>query len=388
MRTVYLDHSATTPVAPEVIDAMTAAFRDVPGNASSVHAYGRRAKTLLEESRESLAGALGVSHEEVFFTSGGTESDNSALRGVLAATMEDGKDHLIVSVVEHHAVLAAAERLEGQGVRVTVLPVDADGLVSADSIRAAFSSRTALVSVMHANNEVGTVQPIGEIARIAHDHGAAFHTDAVQSFGKLPFDLREVSADLVSLTAHKLYGPKGIGAMVVRKGTPYRAQVVGGAQEMNRRAGTENVPLAAGFAKAVSIASVQRMADATAQEALRERLLALIRRSYPNILVNGHPTTRLHHILSVSFPWDDYAIDGEALIAGMDLRGVAVTSGSACTSGTLQASHVLMAMGRDERTARATVRFSLGRSTTEDDIDYAAEALQEVVRMAKGRGAR
>lgn len=385
MRSVYLDHSATTPLAPEVVDAIATAMRDVHGNASSVHAFGRRARTLLEESRETIATALGVGHEELYFTSGGTESDNSALRGVMAAMKEKGRDHLVISAVEHHAVLAAAEWLETGGAHTTVLPVDANGMVSPENVREALTPRTALVSVMHANNEVGTVQPVREIAQIAHEFGALFHTDAVQSFGKLPFDLREIPADLVAITAHKLYGPKGIGAMVIRKGVPFRPQVVGGAQEMNRRAGTENVPLAAGFAKAVSVATVRRMPDATSQESLREMLRGLVLSGHPDVLVNGHPTSRLHHILSVSFPWDAYGIDGEALIAGMDLRGVAVTSGSACTSGTLQASHVLQAMGREERTARATVRFSLGRSTTEEDIRYAADALAEVVKTARGQ---
>jgi cysteine desulfurase len=385
MRSVYLDHSATTPPAPEVVDAVAAAMRDVHGNASSVHAFGRRARMLLEESRETIATALGVGHEELYFTSGGTESDNTALRGVMAAMQEKGRDHLVVSAVEHHAVLAPAEWLEAGGAHLTVVPVDEQGMVSPDDVRKALTPRTALVSVMHANNEVGTVQPVREIAQLVHEFGAVFHTDAVQSFGKLPFDLREIPADLVSVTAHKLYGPKGIGAMVIRKGVPFRPQVVGGAQEMNRRAGTENVPLAAGFARAVSIAATRRMSDATAQESLREKLRELIVQRHPEALVNGHPTTRLHHILSVSFPWEIYQIDGEALIAGMDLRGVAVTSGSACTSGTLEASHVLQAMGREERTARATVRFSLGRSTTEEDVRYAAEALEEVVRVARGR---
>jgi cysteine desulfurase len=384
MRSVYLDHSATTPLAPEVVDAVAAAMRDVHGNASSVHAYGRRARTLLEESRETIATALGVGHEELYFTSGGTESDNAALRGVVAAMQEKGRDHLVVSAVEHHAVLAAAEWLEAGGAHLTVVPVDEHGMVSPEDVRKALTPRTALVCVMHANNEVGTVQPVREIAQLAHEVGAVFQTDAVQSFGKLPFDLREIPADLVAITAHKLYGPKGIGAMVIRKGVPFRPQVVGGAQEMNRRAGTENVPLASGFAKAVSIANVRRLSDATVQESLREELREQIVKYHPSVLVNGHPTARLHHILSVSFPWDTYGIDGEALIAGMDLRGVAVTSGSACTSGTLQASHVLQAMGREERTARATVRLSLGRSTTEEDIRYAAEALEEVVRVAKG----
>jgi cysteine desulfurase len=385
MRTVYLDHSATTPIAPEVLQAMLPVFQEVHGNASSVHSYGRQAKVRLEESRESIAASLGVGHEELLFTSGGTESDNTALRGVSAAFRESEKNHIIINAAEHHAILAPAEWLKENGGAVTILPVDEFGRVSADDVRSAITPRTCLISVMHGNNEVGTIQPIREIAKLAQERGVLFHTDAVQTFGKVGLDLREVSADLVSVTAHKLYGPKGIGALVIRKGTAFRPQITGGAQEANRRAGTENVPLAVGFAKAVAVAEIRRERDAQRQGALRELLRTQLLRKFPDILVNGHPEERLFHILSVSFPWEEYRLEGETLIAGMDLRGVAVTSGSACTSGTLQASHVLVAMGRDERTARATVRFSLGRSTTEEDVQYAAEMLEDVVRTAGRR---
>ena len=384
MRSIYLDHSATTPLAPEVLDAMLPVYREVHGNASSVHEFGRRAKTLLEESRETIAAALGVSHEEILFTSGGTESDNAALRGVFAAAQGEGKNEVVISAVEHHAVLAPAEWLEKNGATVTVVPVNAFGAASLDDVRSAITAHTCLISVMHANNEVGTINRIGEIAGLANEREVAFHTDAVQSFGKLPLDLREIPANLVSITAHKLYGPKGIGALMIRKGTPFRPQIIGGAQEGNRRAGTENVPLAVGFARAVEIAMERRERDALDQAMLRDSLRKEVVRRFPDALFNGHQEDCLPHILSVSFPWELYHIDGEALIAGMDLRGVAVTSGSACTSGTLQPSHVLKAMGRDEKSARATVRFSLGRSTTKEDIRYAADALEEVVRTAKG----
>ena len=384
MRSIYLDHSATTPLAPEVLDAMLPVYRDVHGNASSVHEFGRKAKTLLEESRETIAAALGVSHEEILFTSGGTESDNAALRGVFAAAQGEGKNEVVISAVEHHAVLAPAEWLEKNGATVTVVPVNAFGAASLDDVRSAITAHTCLISVMHANNEVGTINRIGEIAGLANEREVAFHTDAVQSFGKLPLDLREIPANLVSITAHKLYGPKGIGALMIRKGTPFRPQIIGGAQEGNRRAGTENVPLAVFFEGAVEIAMERRERDALDQAMLRDSLRKEVVRRFPDALFNGHPEDCLPHILSVSFPWELYHIDGEALIAGMDLRGVAVTSGSACTSGTLQPSHVLKAMGRDEKSARATVRFSLGRSTTKEDIRYAADALEEVVRTAKG----
>ena len=384
-RLVYLDHSATTPLDPEVLAAMQPVFAELYGNASSVHAFGRSARVKLEESRESIAQVLGVSHDELLFTSGGTESDNFALRGTFAAARRSGRDHLIVSSVEHHAVLATAEKLKGEGASVTVLPVDEYGMVDPERVRSSITPKTFLVSVMHGNNEVGTLEPIHELALLANEHGALFHSDAVQTFGKVRLNLKDTPVDLVSITAHKLYGPKGIGALVVRKGTALVPETVGGAQEGNRRAGTENVPLAVGFAAAVRIAAERRERDAERLVALSGEMKREIGRRFPDLLWNGHPNERLQGIVSISFPWDRYGLDGEALIMGLDLRGVAVTSGSACTSGTLQPSHVLMAMGRDERTARATVRFSLGRATTAEDVKYAAEALEEVVKTASNR---
>ena len=384
-RLVYLDHSATTPLDPEVLAAMQPVFAELYGNASSVHAFGRSARVKLEESRESIAQVLGVSHDELLFTSGGTESDNFALRGTFAAARQSGRDHLIVSSVEHHAVLATAEKLKGEGASVTVLPVDEYGMVDPERVRSSITPKTFLVSVMHGNNEVGTLEPIHELALLANEHGALFHSDAVQTFGKVRLNLKDTPVDLVSITAHKLYGPKGIGALVVRKGTALVPETVGGAQEGNRRAGTENVPLAVGFAAAVRIAAERRERDAERLVALSGEMKREIGRRFPDLLWNGHPNERLQGIVSISFPWDRYGLDGEALIMGLDLRGVAVTSGSACTSGTLQPSHVLMAMGRDERTARATVRFSLGRATTAEDVKYAAEALEEVVKTASNR---
>lgn len=382
MKTIYLDHAATTPVDPAVRDAIARAMEEFPGNASSIHAAGRKARVALEESRETIARSLGVKHDELFFTSGGTESDNYAIRGVLEARRAQGKDHIVVSAIEHHAVLETAEKLSHEGASLTIVPVDRSGSVDPANVASAVTDRTALVSVMHANNEVGTLQPIAGIAAICRAHSVVMHTDAVQSYGKVSLDLSAIPADLVSISAHKIYGPKGIGALVIRKGTLVAPQIVGGAQEHNRRAGTENVPLAIGFAQAVKIAMKRREEDAQKITGLRDRLRSFVVERCPGVVINGDGAPLLPNILNISFPWEQYRLDGEALIMGMDLRGIAVTSGSACTSGTLQPSHVLMAMGLDERTARATVRFSLGRATTDEEILAAADALQDVVRTA------
>ncbi len=385
MHPIYLDHSATTPVDPEVLAAMQPVFREVHGNASSVHSFGRKARNLLEQSRETIANALGVKHDELFFTSGGTEADNNAILGVMKAAIPKGKKGLAVSAIEHHAILESAEKAEEMGASLELLQVDEYGSVRIPSFQHSNSHGLALVSIMHANNEIGTLQDVVSASRLAKESGAVFHTDAVQSFGKIPFDLQDLPIDLVSITAHKLYGPKGIGALVIRKGTHVEPMIVGGAQEQNRRAGTENVPLAVGFAKAVTIAMERQHEDARRQDELREMLRNKVQDVFPDVLVNGHPTERLPHILSISFPWDVYGLDGEALIMGLDLKGIAVTSGSACTSGTLQPSHVLTAMGRDEKTARATVRFSFGRSNTEDEVEYVAGALKAVVQTARSK---
>lgn len=378
MKRVYLDYSATTPMDPRVLETMQPHFLENYGNASSVHDAGRRARAVLEESRETVAAMLGTSQDTLFFTSGGTESDNTAVFGVARALKPKGRDHIAVSAVEHHAVLHSALALREQGWRVDTINVDETGMVDLGHLEKLVDERTALVSVMHANNEVGTVQPVPEVSEIAHRKGAFVHSDAVQSFGKIPVNVEDLGVDLLSVSAHKLYGPKGIGALYIRKGVPVSPIMIGGGQEQNRRAGTENVPLAAGFARALEIAQVSMTSDADRLKALKAELRTKLENSFPGIVFNGHTAKSLPGILNISFA-SSTGVDGEALIIGMDLNGVAVTSGSACTSGTLEPSHVLRAMGRNEATARATIRFSLGRPTTSEELDFAVAMLSRVL---------
>jgi cysteine desulfurase len=377
---MYLDYSATTPMDSAVAEAMIPFWSSTFGNASSVHSYGREARFALEQSREEIATSIGASYEEVYFTSGGTESDNHALRGVLRTALKRGRTHLISSAIEHHAILHSVEHLKGDGAAVTLVGVESDGRVRPDQIRQALTDQTALISIMHANNETGVVQPIDEISRIAKDRGVLFHADAVQTLGKIPIDVRMLPADLLSFSAHKIYGPKGIGAIYIRKGTNIDPLLVGGAQESNRRAGTESVALAVGFAKALELCTKTMESEGRRLVSLKSLLSAKLREAFPEILLNGVDAESLPNIVSASFDSKLQPLDGEALIMGLDLRGVAVTSGSACTSGSLQPSHVLLAMGRDEVTARATIRFSYGRFTTEDEIIAAVDALVEVVK--------
>ena len=352
------------------------------GNASSIHGYGRKSRLALEESRERIARFIGANSDELFFTSGGTESDNHALYGIARASKNNRKSTIVTSAVEHHAILDPLDALQSDGFVARVVKVDGDAIVNPDDIKRALDDTVSLVSIVHANNEVGTIEPVKEIASICRERGVICHTDAVQSVGKIDVDVRELGIDLLSLSAHKLYGPKGIGAIFIKKGTNIDSFMKGGAQESNRRAGTENVPLAVGFAKAVELCSQQMKTDSSRIGLLKEILRKRISQQFDYVLFNGHDTRSLPHVLSVSFDSSKRRIDGEALIIGLDLHGVAVTSGSACTSGSLQPSHVLLAMGRDESTARATIRFSLGRGTTEEDIDYTADVLNEVVERA------
>ncbi len=383
MRRVYLDHSATTPPDAAVLEVIQAAGRSTFGNASSVHSFGREARAILEESREQIARFIGARSEEIFFTSGGTESNNYAIQGVPKAVVLTGKNQVITTAVEHHSVLHPIEQLGRAGFTATILPVDGSGLVDPDDVRKSITDKTCLISVMHANNEVGTIEPVETIGIIAKEHGIPFHSDAVQTLGKIPIHVDELNVDLLSFSAHKLYGPKGMGALYIRRGTRIESLIHGGGQESNRRAGTENVPLAAGFAKAVSLCSEQMTDDAIRFAQLKKQLMSRLVAEFPGLSVNGNSQGSLTNILSVSFDSTGGLIDGEALIMGMDLQGVAVTSSSACTSGTLEPSHVLLAMGRDEATAAATIRFSFGRSTSKEDIDYAVDALHEVVTTMK-----
>ena len=386
MNRVYLDYSATTPPDPQVVEAMVSVFGGSFGNASSVHSYGREARAILEQSRDRVAHWIGARSDEVFFTSGGTEADNHAVKGLALAGARIGKNEIVISAVEHHAVLEPAESLRKAGFDVKLLPVDGFGQVDPDRLKRAITSKTALISLMLANNEVGSINKIDEIRAIARESGVPFHSDSVQAMGKIKVDVNRLGVDVLSISAHKFYGPKGMGAIYIRKGTRIEPFMEGGSQESNRRAGTENVPLAAGFAKAAEIAEARMDEDYQKIFGLRKKMLARLTAEFAGLLVNGHRTEGLPHILSVSFDSSVTPLDGDAIIMGLDLEGVAVTSGSACTSGSLQASHVLLAMGRDERTARATVRFSLGRYTTEQEINFAVDALKRVVERVTKAG--
>jgi cysteine desulfurase len=385
MRRIYLDHTATTPLDPRVMEAMRPCFSGTFGNASSVHAYGRDAREMLERARGIIALNVGAEPAEVFFTSGGTEADNLAITGVMSAAR--GRDHVVVSSAEHHAVLEPCRHLAERGVQVSFLPVDSTAAPDMDALRREVGSRTALVSVMHANNETGTISPVTEIAAVARSAGALVHTDAVQSAGKIPVDIHALGADLMTLSAHKMYGPKGIGALVVRRGVPIDPIFHGGGQERGRRPGTENVPLAVGFAEAFRLAALEMGDESVRLQTLRDELERRVRALFPRIIVNGAGAQRLPHILNISFNPADYPLEGDMLVMNMDLEGIALTSGSACTSGSLDPSHVIRAMGMDEKTARATLRFSFGKANTMEDVDYVAEKLETVLRRMAAKRA-
>ncbi len=384
MRKVYLDHTATTPLDPRVFEAMKPYFEEKFGNASSIHQFGQQARAAVDEGRSTLAGIIGAKDGEIFFTSSGTESDNSALKGVAWAMRRRGKSHIITDKAEHHAVLEPCAFLEDQGFSVTYLNVDGSGMVNPDDVRRALTSATGLISIIHANNEVGTINKIAEIARIAGEHGILFHSDAIQTFGKIPMDVYAIGIDLLSMSAHKIYGPKGIGAVYVRKGVEIERFMHGGGQERGRRAGTEAVPLIVGFAKAAQLMQEGMTPEWQRLASLKNLLRTMLETRFSFLIGNGHPSESLPHLLSVSFDSTKVGIAGDELLLNLDLAGVAVTSGSACTSGSMKPSHVLLAMGRDEKTAQATIRFSMGRSTTEEDINYTVDILEKVVgRIAK-----
>lgn len=385
MHRIYLDHTATTPLDDRVFEAMRPYFSTVFGNASSVHSFGREAKRALEESRAILAKAIGAHSGEIFFTSGGTESDNFALRGVAHAGRLKGKRHIITAAAEHHAVLEQCEQLQKEGFDITILPVDSNGMVSPEQVRDAITDRTGLVSIMHANNEVGTINPLKHIAEAAHPRGVLVHSDAVQSLGKIPLNVNELGLDLITMSAHKLYGPKGIGALYVRRGVEIDSLLFGGGQERGRRAGTENVPLAVGFAKAVELALSEMQEEMRRVSALRDNLESRITHHFPAVIVNGHPTERLPNVLSISFDSSKIQLEGEMLVMNMDLHGIAVSSGSACTSGSIQPSHVLLAMGRDVKTAKASLRFAFGKSNTSEDVDSVVDSLHHVINQMMHR---
>ena len=377
---VYFDYNATTPLAPEVIEIIGRASREVFGNASSVHRFGQQAKAMLDDARSSVAALVGGDPSEVVFTSGGTEADNFALRGVAEALEPAGRRHLIASVIEHEAVLNTLKALARRGWQVTLLPVDPSGIVSPERLRDSITDDTAIVSVMHANNEIGTIQPVAALAEIAHAHGALMHTDAVQSAGKIPVDVRALGVDLLSLSGHKFNGPKGAGALWLKRGTRVQSTMTGGKHERNRRAGTENVPAIAGLGVAARLAREKGGGEATQIAALRDRLEQRILATVPGTAVNGDRDRRVPNTTNISFD----RVEAESLLIALDLEGVAVSTGSACSSGTLEPSHVLKAMGLPAHRTQNSLRFSLGTFSTEAEVDFVAGILPRLVEKLRG----
>ncbi|MHC4597935.1 MAG: cysteine desulfurase NifS [Planctomycetota bacterium] len=375
MKRIYLDHNATTPVRPEVVEAMLPLLRETYGNPSSIHWFGQEAKRAMERAREQVADLIHAEPREIVFTSGGTEADNQAIRGALDHAKARGR-HVVTTAVEHHAVLMTCEHVGKSGVDVTVLPVDETGRVDAEAVAGVLREDTVLVTVMLANNDVGTLQPVKKIARIARDRGVPVHTDAVQALGKIPVDAGDLGVDFLSLSGHKLYGPKGVGALYMRRGAKAASLLHGGHHERRRRAGTENVASIVGFGKACELAKAGLAEGAPDRlRELRDRLHGSICDRIPHVLLNGHPELRLPNTLNLSFLF----VEGESLLMNLDVKGIAVSTGSACTSGTLEPSHVLMAMGRRPEEAHGSLRFSLGRDNTAEDMDATVDALVEVV---------
>ncbi|HEY7253626.1 MAG TPA: IscS subfamily cysteine desulfurase [Methylomirabilota bacterium] len=371
-RQVYLDHNASTPVHPEVVDAMLPYFSERFGNPSSVHGFGRSAREGLETAREQVAHFLRVGKEEIVFTSGGTESDNMAIKGV---AMARHSGHIITSKIEHHAVLRAVQNLETIGFAATYLDVDGFGMVDPDALRRAIRPDTILISIMHANSEIGTVQPARELGAIAREHNIPFHMDAVQTFGKVPIDLDAFNIDMLSFSGHKIYGPKGVAGLYIRKGTKMVSVQHGGEHERRRRAGTENVAGIVGFGKAIEVRARDMAEEAQRLTALRERLWEGLSRRVPEVRLNGHPTQRVPGTCNVCFRH----VESESIVLGLDLKGIGVSAGSACTSGNVEPSYVLVAMGVPLDWAMGAVRHSLGRSTTAEDIDYVIESTEPLV---------
>lgn len=372
---VYLDYNATTPVDARVLEAMLPYFGEAFGNASSIHSAGQHARAAVDRARESVAALLGASPAEIVFTSGGTEADNLALLGCAAAIQPATKKHVITTAIEHHAVLNACQELERRGVEVTYVRADADGIVDPDAIRRALKPGTVLISLMHANNEIGTIQPVEEIGRIAAEADIYFHSDAVQSAGKLPIDVNRLGVDLLSISAHKIYGPKGVGALYVRPGTPLEPLLFGGHHERDRRPGTENVSGIVGLGKAAELARIHLHEDSARLSALRDRLEDALLEAIPNTCVNGNRQRRVSNTVNVTFP----GAGGEALLIALDLEGIACSTGAACSSGSVEPSHVLTAIGLSDDEARSTLRFSLGRNTKPEEIETAIRVIPRAV---------
>jgi len=373
---IYLDYAATTPLDPRVLEAMMPYMTEHFGNPNSIHSFGREARRAIDEAREKIAQLLNCQPSEIVFTSGGTESDNLALRGVAEAYRHKG-NHIVTTAIEHHAVLRTCKALEDMGFFVTYLPVDEHGLVSPEQVAEAVNERTILVSIMHANNEIGTIEPIAEIVRAVKEKrpDTIVHTDAVQTVGHIPVDIQELGVDLLSFSAHKFYGPKGIGGLFVRKGVRLVPQITGGGQERNRRSGTENVAAIVGMAKALELAVEEMPTELPRLQALRDELITGVLSRIPETRLNGHPTLRLPHNANFSFR----GIEGEALLPQLDLNGIAASSGSACSSGSLEPSHVLLALGLDYELAIGSLRITLGRFTTREHILRLLDLLPKVV---------
>jgi len=374
MRRIYLDHAATTPTHPEVVKAMLPFFTDAFGNPSSIHSYGQEAKGAVEEARTKVAELIGARSEEIVFTSGGTEADNYALKGIAYANEHKG-NHIITTSIEHHAVLEVCKFLGRRGFKVTYLPVDKYGLVDPQDVRKAITDKTILISVMHANNEVGTIEPVEEIGRIAKEAGVYFHSDAVQTVGHIPVNVAELKVDLLSISAHKLYGPKGVGALYVRKGTKSVSLMHGGEQEKRRRAGTENVPAIVGLGKAVELAGQEIGKEAERLAYLRDKLIEGLVGKLDHIRLNGHPTRRLPNNVNLSVDF----VEGESMLLNLDLEGICASTGSACSSASLEPSHVLLALGLPAEQAHGSLRFTLGRENTEADVERVLDVLPGIV---------
>ncbi|OGW78433.1 MAG: cysteine desulfurase NifS [Omnitrophica bacterium RIFCSPHIGHO2_02_FULL_46_20] len=378
MRKVYLDNNATTRMRGEVLEAMLPYCKDIYGNASSIHQFGRPARKAIDGARADVADLLGAaSAEEIIFTSGGTEADNFAIKGVVHALRSKG-NHIITTAIEHQAVLNTCKFLEKEGCKVTYLSVDKHGIINLDELKRAITDKTILITIMYANNEIGTIEPIEEISKIAKEKGVYFHTDAIQAVGKLAFKVKDINADLLSMSGHKIYGPKGIGAIYIKKGTKITQQTHGGHHEMNKRAGTENVPGIVGLGKAAKLAKKEIPEEYKIKD-LRDYLYKGITSNIEDVRLNGHPEKRLPNTLNISFTY----LEGESIILNLDMEGIAVSTGSACTSGTLEPSHVLTAMGVDAVNTQGSVRFSLGRYNTKEDMDYVIETLPPIIKRLR-----
>ena len=371
---IYVDNAATTPVRAEVLQEMLPFFSEHFGNPSSLHFFGRKTKAGLEEARERVANAIGAKKEEIVFTSGGTEADNLAIKGTAWAKQNKG-NHIITSSIEHHAVLETCHYLEKNGFDVTYLPVDSTGLVNPDDVRAAITDKTILISIMHGNNEIGTVQPIAEIGAIAKEKGITFHTDAVQTVGNIPVNVDDLNCNLLAISAHKIYGPKGVGALYVRKGTRLVSLFHGGEQERRRRAGTENLASIVGFGKAIDMAVAEMPERMQRLTALRDKLINGVLTKVPYTRLNGHPEKRLPGNSNIVFEF----IEGESVLLNLDMVGVAASTGSACSSASLEPSHVLTAIGLPHEIAHGSLRFSLGKDTTEAEIDRLIELIPPII---------